>query len=318
MELGQLEAFVQVAALRSFSKAAEVLFLRQPSVTARIQALERELGDELFERSGRSVRLSEAGDTFLPYAKTALKEVQSGRDALEALRNTEVGSLRIGSALTISVYVLPRILKTFRASYPGVTVSIRTGHSDQVMEMVLSDEVQLGLVRGLSHPELESIHLYNDEVVLVTDPGHRFAAQGSASIADVGNEPLILFDKSSSYYDLTHDYFRNAEIVPVHAIELDSIEATKKMVEEGLGIAILPRVAVERELKLGLLIEVAITGAPPLTRSIAVIYRRNRKHARTTPAFIEVLRSMYSFDLPLNGHEPSRSLRVAAGVTPAR
>src|SRR6266542_4586380 len=115
MELGQLEAFIQVASHRSFSKAAEVLFLTQPSVTARIQSLEKELGEELFERSGRSVRLTDAGNTFLVYAQRALKDVQEGRDALEALRKTEVGSLRIGSALTISAYVLPKILKTFRA-----------------------------------------------------------------------------------------------------------------------------------------------------------------------------------------------------------
>lgn len=300
MELGQLEAFVQVANLHSFSKAAEVLFLTQPSVTARIQALERELGEELFERSGRSVRLSDAGTAFLVYAERALKDVQEGRDALEALRNAEFGNLRIGSAPTISAYVLPRILKAFRARFPGVAISVRTGHSDRVMEMVLADEVQVGMVRGLVHPELEAVHLYDDEVVLVTDPNHPFAADASAPIEAVGSQPLIFFDKGSSYFGLIHGYFRDAGIVPVHAMELDSMEATKKMVEEGLGIAFLPRVSVERDLKLGLLVEIAVSGARPLRRPIAFIYRRNRKHARTVTAFIELLQRMYRFDLPSN------------------
>lgn len=303
MELGQLEALVQVAAHRSFSKAAEVLFLTQPSVTARIQALEKELNEDLFERTGRAVRLTDAGMAFLPYAERVLKTVQEGRDALDALRHGEFGSLRIGSALTVSAYVLPKILKTFRARYPGVEVMIRTGRSEQVLEMLLNDEVQVGLVRYLTHREIETVHLYDDEVVLVTDPRHRFAEERSASIEDVGRQPLIFFDKGSSYYSLVHGFFREAGVVPRHAMQLDSMEATKKMVEEGLGIAILPRVSVERELKAGLLSEVAITGVPHIRRQIALIYRRNRRHARTVGAFIDVLQKMYRFDLSEHGRQ---------------
>ncbi len=314
MELGQLEAFIQVASHRSFSKAAEILFLTQPSVTARIQALEKELGEELFERTGRSVRLTDAGSAFLPYADRVLKDVQEGRDALDALRHGDFGSLRIGSALTISTYVLPKILKTFRARYPGVEVSIRTGRSDQVLEMLLSDEAQVGIVRALVHPDIETVHLYDDEVALVTDPGHPFAKERSANIAEVGKQPLIFFDKGSSYYGLAHGFFRDAGIVPRHALELDSMEATKKMVEEGLGIAVLPKVSVERELKLGLLTEVEITGVPRIKRQIALIYRRNRKHARTVGAFIEVLQHMYRFDLSEHGRQLVQSRRTPIGV----
>lgn len=324
MELGQLEAFLQVAAHRSFSKAAEVLFLTQPSVTARIQALEKELSEELFERSGRSVRLTDAGNTFLTYAQRALKEVQEGRDALESLRKTEAGTLKIGSALTVSAYVLPRILKTFRHRYSGVEVSVRTGRSDQVLEMVLNDDVQVGLVRSLVHPEIETVHLYDDEVVLVTDHSHPFARTRSARVEDVARQSLIFFDRASSYYGLIHGFFRDAGVVPRHAMELDSMEATKMMVEEGLGIAILPRVSVERELKLGILVEIEITGVPRIKRQIAMIYRRNRRHARTVGAFIEVLYNLYRFDLPENGRAIVARLQTTPpgrrdnGVEPAR
>ena len=301
MELGQLEAFVQVAQHKSFSRAADELFLTQPSVTARIQALERELAEQLFERTGRSVRLTDAGQTFLDYAQRALKDVQDGRDALLALRKADVGTLRIGSALTISAYVLPRILKSFRARFPGVEVSVRTGRSDRVLEMVLNDEVQVGLVRSLVHPDIETVHLYDDEVVLVTDHAHPFARRRAATIEDVGRQPLIFFDRASSYYALIHSFFHDAGIVPRHTMELDSLEATKMMVQEGLGIAILPRVAVERELKLGILVEIEISGVPRVKRQIAMIYRRYRRHARTVAAFIEVLYELYRFDLPEQG-----------------
>lgn len=304
MELGQLDAFVQVAAHHSFSKAAEVLYLTQPSVTARIQTLERELAEDLFERTGRSVKLTDAGQTFLVYAEKALKDVQEGKDALEALRNAEFGNLRIGSALTISTYVLPRILKSFRSHYPGVDVSVRTGRSEHMLELLLNDEVQIGLVRSLVHPEIEAIHLYDDEVILVTDHNHPFAQSRTAGIEDVSRQPLIFYDKGSSYYGLIHGIFRESSLVPTHAMQLDSMEATKKMVEEGLGIAILPRVSVERELKLGILVEVEITGAPRFKRQIALIYRRNRKHARTVIAFAETLHNMYRF----NVSEASRAI----------
>jgi DNA-binding transcriptional LysR family regulator len=291
MELGQLEAFVQVARLGSFSRAAEALFLTQPSVTARIQTLEKDLGEDLFERGGRAIKLSDAGAVFLSYAERALKEVQESRDALESLRNASVGHLRIASALTISAYVLPRLLKTFRSSYPGVAVSVRTGRSDYVMDMVLADEAQIGLVRGLYHPELETVPLYDDEVVLVTHPDHEFATKGCASIEAVGHQPLIFFDKGSSYHGLIHGYFRDAGIVPTHSMELDSMEATKKMVEEGLGIAYLPHVSVEREIQLGTLVEVAVSGAVPLKRPIALITRLNRRQSRPVKAFIELLQA---------------------------
>jgi DNA-binding transcriptional LysR family regulator len=120
----------------------------------------------------------------------------------------------------------------------------------------------------------------------------------------VSRQPLIFFDKGSSYYGLIHGIFRESGLVPIHAMQLDSMEATKKMVEEGLGIAILPRVSVERELKLGILVEVEITGVPRFKRQIALIYRRNRKQARTVLAFVETLHNMYRFVMP----ESSRSV----------
>lgn len=298
MDFGQLEAFVQVAAHHSFSRAAEALQLTQPSITARIQALERELGEKMFERGGRSVRLTDAGTILLPYAERILQMVREAKESVEEVRSVQAGRLRLGSALTISTYVLPRILRTFHSRYPGVEVMVHTGRSDQVLNMLLSDEVQVGLAHSLVHPDVETVDLYADEVILVANPDHPFAANRQATIEEVGSQPVILADRGSSYYGLTHGLFRQAGIVPNVAMELDSMEATKRMVEEGLGIALLPRVCLERELKQGLLTEVAITNAPAISRQIALIYRKSRKRVRTVQAFLEVLRSIYGLELP--------------------
>lgn len=299
MDFGQVEAFVQVAARRSFSRAAEALQLTQPSITARIQSLERELGEEMFERGGRGVRLTDAGLAFLPYAERILQTLREGRDAVDEVRNVQLGSLRLGSALTISTYVLPRILHIFRQRYAGLDVVIRTGRSEQVLNMLLADEVQVGLVRSLTHPEVETVHLYDDEIVLLAYPEHPFADSRRATVEEAAGQPIILFDRGSSYYGLIHNFFRQAGVVPNVAMELDSLEATKRMVEQGLGIALVPKVTIERELEAGTLVKVDLVDAEAIRRPISLIYRKHRKRPRTVQAFIDTLVEIYALRLPV-------------------
>lgn len=297
MDLGQVEAFVQVAQLRSFSKAADALFLTQPSVTARIQSLERDLGEALFERNGRGVRLTEMGATFLPYARRALKALQEGRDALDGMRNLDIGTLKLGSALTVSTYVLPKILKQYCSLYPGVEVTVQTGRSEQVLQLVLNDDVHCALERTVHHPEIVTIPLYEDDLVLVASPEHRFAKAGVAKIEEVGREPLILFDRGSSYNQLIQGVFRQHGIVPHTLMELDTIEATKKMVEEGLGIALLPKVSTEREFAQKILSPIGISDAQLPRRQISLIFRKNRKHTRSVLAFLTLLSELYEVSI---------------------
>ncbi len=298
MDLGQLEALVQVASHRSFSRAAEALRLTQPSVTARIQALERDLGETLFERNGRGVSLTEAGASFLPHAQRVLKALQDGRDAIQALRQLELGTLRLGAAPTISTYVLPDLLKEFRSRYPRLEVSVRTEYSDQIVQMVLADEVQVGLERMISHPDVVTVPLYEDEVVLVASPRHPVAERGAVSIEEVGQRGLIMFNRGSGYYTLVDNALRQAGVPVAPTMELDNMEATKKMVEEGLGISILPKVAVERELRRGELRQVQVQGMTMPRRQIAVIYRKGRPLSRAAQAFVGLLEERYGVKAP--------------------
>ena len=299
MDFGQIDAFVQVAKHQSFSRAAEVLQLTQPSITARIQALERELGEEMFERSGRGVKLTDGGHAFLPYVERILQTLREGRDAVEDVRNVQLGSLRLGSAITISTYVLPNMLHQFCERYPGIDMVVRTGRSEQVLNMLLSDDVQVAIIPAVNNHELESVHLYDDEIALVTYPGHAFAASGKATIAEAAAEPIVLFDRGSSYYSLINTFFRQAGVIPNVAMELDSLEATKRMVEEGLGIALVPLVTVTRELEAGTLVKVGLVDQEPITRPISLVTRANRKKPRAVQAFIESLASAYPVAEPV-------------------
>ena len=293
MDLGQLEAFIEVASHRSFSRAADSLGLTQPSVTARIQALERDMAETLFERNGRGVGLTDVGVSFLPHAKRVLKAVQDGRDAVESLRRLELGTLRLGAAPTVSTYVLPELLKEFRSRYPGLEVSVRTDYSDQIVQMVASDEVQVGLERTISHPDVTTVPLYRDEVVMVASAGHPFAERGVATTEELARERLIMFNRGSSYYALVYNALREAGVPVSPAMELDNMEATKKMVEEGLGIAFLPRAAIDRELERGELRQIHVGGMTMPQREIALIYRRGRPLSRAARAFVEVLEERY-------------------------
>jgi DNA-binding transcriptional LysR family regulator len=298
VELAQLEAFIAAAESGSFSRAAEVLNVAQPSLSNRIQSLEREVGQMLFERMGRGVKLTDAGRAFLPYAQRMIRTLEDGLTLLAGTREGTAGRLSIGSAPAVGTYVLPRILKVFCDNHVGVDVSVRTGHSDEVLQMVLADDVQVGFGRPVSHPDVRTTTLYQDELVLVVSSDHRFAKRGSVHIDELTSDSLILFDRDSGYYGMIVSLFRDIGMGPLQQMQLDNIEASKKMVEANLGIALLPDVSVEREIRLGTLHKIHIESAEPLTRSIAVMYRRGKPQSGPMAAFLELLAEMYHKDLP--------------------
>jgi DNA-binding transcriptional LysR family regulator len=164
--------------------------------------------------------------------------------------------------------------------------------------MVLNDDVHCALERTVQHADIVTVPLYEDDLVLVAAPQHCFARTGSATIDDVGRESLILFDKGSSYTALIQNVFRQNGVVPRTLMELDTIEATKKMVEEGLGIAMLPKVSTQRELEIGTLVPVAVSDASMPRRQISLIYRKNRKHLRSVQAFFTLLADLFHAQVP--------------------
>jgi len=260
MLLVQVEGFLEVARLGSVSRAAEALFVTQPTLTARLHSLERELGQRLFVRTRNGMRLTEAGRAFIPYAERALRALREGRQALGDVGNGTAGHLMIGAAPAVSTYLLPSVLERFVDRHPRVEVAVRTGHSESVLEMVLRDEVQLGIGRSLRHPEVELIPFHEEELVLVVAPEHPFAKLHRVRMADVGGQQLIMFDRTSSYY------------------------------ERGLGVALLPRTAIGRESGAGALRLVDIADAPPMRTTIVAMRRRDA--GPPTPilaAFLELL-----------------------------
>src|ERR687893_228622 len=191
---GQLECFLAVARLGNLSRAAEEMYLTQPTLTARLKALEGEVGDRLFVRTSRGMRLTDAGRELAPYAERAVSSFVEGKHRLEELRKASGGRLLLGASPGVGTYALPGLL---------------------------------------------------------VDPGHRFTSKGSADLAEIGEEQLIFFDHDSSYFEQTHALFRNAGIGELRTMEVDNIEAAKRMVEHRLGVAFLPRTAIVRAVAAG-------------------------------------------------------------------
>jgi DNA-binding transcriptional LysR family regulator len=287
-----LETFVEVARYGNVTRAAEALFLSQPSVSGRLQALETELGEQLLVRTPRGVRLTDAGRDFLPYAERAVRALRDGQRSLLELRDVRAGALNLGAAPAVSTYFLPALLKRFATLHPGVRLSVRTGHSEEVLQMVLAEQVQVGLVRRLRHPDLVAQSCYEDELVLFVHAAHPFRTRPRVTLEDVARESLILFDRASSYYELTRAMFLDSALLPTSVMELDNIEAAKKMVELGMGVALLPRIAVAREVALGILMPVPIAGAPTVHRPVVAMYRRGQGLSGPVLAFLALIREL--------------------------
>ena len=273
LHLRQLEAFLTVAKLRSLRRAARVLFVTQPAVASRIRNLEQEIGAELFHRSAVGVELTTAGRAFMPYAQRTLSALVDGRQQLAALREGRVGQLEIAATPAVSIHVLPSIAARFRARHPDVRIVLRSGKSEDVLDMVLRGNVQLGLMREVAHIDALSMPVFEDEVVLVVCASHRLAGRRSISLSELLDEDLVTFDRATSYFGLTAEVF-SGTLVPTGSLEVDNAEAAMKMVEVGLGAALLPLTTVADQIESGRLIALEIVDAPTVRYRVVAIRRQ--------------------------------------------
>jgi len=302
MEFSQLEAFLEAANRGSFRRAADALYLSQPSVSARVQTLEREVGVALFHRTARGVRLTDMGRTFLPFAQRSLETLRRGREVLESVRQTSAGILNMATARVIGTYVLPETLQKFQQLYPDANLHIKVGGSSDVLQMVVDEEVQLGLARFMQHPDVDALHLYDEEAVLVVHPGHSFTKTRVATMSQVAQEPLIVYDPGdpgSPYFQFINRVCRDAGVTAKVEMNLDSVEAAKNMVRLGLGVSFLPRSAVRREVEFGSLTLIDLAEVPPVLLPTYLLLRRGQEIGPTAKSFLKLLQETYNVEIPV-------------------
>jgi LysR family transcriptional regulator, low CO2-responsive transcriptional regulator len=311
VEIDQLETFLAVLTYGGFHRAAEALRVSQPAVSARIRALEESLGVTLFAREGNSLSLSAAGKALRPHAEQLLRQVALARQVVHEHQPSEYGSLRIAAALSICTYFLPDVLKDYQAAHPKVLVTLRSGNSMEVLKMVLDGEADIGVARSLLHPEVETTTLRDDPLILVGHPRHPMTRKREVRMEELESWPLIFFDRGSSDWTLTQGLFRRAGLLPNVVMEVETIEAAKRMVERKLGFSFLPQISVTEEFRQRKLVGIDIVNAEPLRRNLDVIHPRHRALARDAQAFLRLLQTAAATAVPTSAkRNRSRKSRV--------
>ncbi|HUN63642.1 MAG TPA: LysR family transcriptional regulator [Candidatus Sulfotelmatobacter sp.] len=290
MEIVQLETFLAVATYGGFHRAASALRVSQPAVSARIQSLEDSLGTRLFERGPKGLSLSATGKILRTHAEQLLRQVALARQAVHELHPASTGTVPIAASLSICTYLLPEVLKKYQSDEPDVVVSVRSGNSAQVLKMVLDGEVDFGLARSLHHPEVETISLRDDPLMLVGHPRHPATTKRRIRLEELESLPLIAYDRGSSDWTLMNGLFRRVGLLPNVVLEVETIEACLRMVLRRLGLAFLPQLAVHDELRRKKLVTLELVDAEPLRRSLDVIVPRRRPLSRSAQGLLERLR----------------------------
>jgi DNA-binding transcriptional LysR family regulator len=242
MLLAQIQSFVAVARAGNVTRAAEELFVSQPTLTGRLKSLENELGVVLLHRTTRGVRLTEAGLAYLPHAERILSAAADGARTLTEVRQGG-GVLTVAVAPMVTFTVLPDVVRQFRERQSRMTLSIRTMTSGDVTAALLRGDAELGIARDIRHPDLERVVLYDDRLMLIVDPGHRLASAKSVRVEDLSDEEFVLFDRSYGYRELTTALLGGTTVMPRGVVKVDSFGAVTKMVQAGLGVGIVPQSA---------------------------------------------------------------------------
>jgi len=260
----RLDVFATVARESSFSRAAEILHLSQPAVSQLVASLEAELGVRLFDRSRRGVRLTPAGRALAGHAERLLRDMDDARRAVAEAAGAITGSLRVGASQTVGHYVLPAVMAEFARLYPAVTVRVGVQNTERVAALLLAGEVDVGFVEGhVGLPGIVVRPFARDELVVIAHPGHPWARRAQVRLEHLVAEPIVLREPGSGTRQVTEESLRRAGIDPESltvVMELAGAEAIKTAVEAGVGVAVVSRATVAKELRLKTLVARPVRG----------------------------------------------------------
>ena len=287
MDLFELETFLAVAREGSFSRAAKKLFRTQPAISQAVRKLERELGEPLFDRSSRRGLLTDAGRVLEAYAVRLLNTRGEALGALEELRQNHHGNLSIAANEFTCLYLLP-VLDQFRRLHPMIKVTVQRSLASRMEEALVNHSTELGVLTFRPEdPLLRSIVVYRDELAFVVPPRHRLASARQVSIKQLGAECFVAHNVPSPYRVRVLETFRKHRVPLRMDVELPTIEAIKKCVAGGNGVALLPGICVETEVARGELVRIR-TPDLRLERRLRLVYRKGASASHAARAFLRV------------------------------
>lgn len=285
-----LNVFLTLVEEKSFTRAAEKLGRTQPAITQAIQRLEAELGETLLDRSARELTLTEAGRVVFEAARRQENLQRELITRLGELRNKDAGRLVIGANESMILYLLPHLIR-YRQAYPKVKVVVQRSRSSEMTELLLAGDVDFGVVSYLTGDErFHSEVLYVDHLSCVVAPDHRLAHKKMLFIRDLGAETFVAHNVASPYRDAVMKAFQQQNIQLNMDIEMPTVESIRRMVQSGLGVAFLPRVCVDQDLRTGILKEIPVSELQ-LERKIYLVSVDKRPLSHAAGAFQELMKS---------------------------
>jgi DNA-binding transcriptional LysR family regulator len=288
LELVQLETFLAVVEERSFSRAATRLHRTQPAVSQAIAKLEQELGEVLFERTSRDGTLTDAGEVLREYAAKLLNLRTEATGALTELRELHKGRLNVAANEYTCLYLLP-LLDEFRRRNPRIKLAVQRSLASRIPDEVLMHSVELGVLSFRpDDPQVKSMVVYRDELAFVVNPRHALAKVGEVSIRQLGGQNFIAHNIPSPQRQKVIQTFNKHKTRLQMGVELPSLEAIKRFVEMGNGVALVPGLTVRPELESGALVSVKVPELQ-MERKLRLVHRREATLSHAAVAFLKVV-----------------------------
>jgi DNA-binding transcriptional LysR family regulator len=287
MDFDQLETFLEVARLSSFSRAAERRFRTQPAISSQIRALEEEVGAKLLDRSGGKVAVTAPGKVFQKYAEETLEQRRVVLIALAEMHRVPRGEIVVSANEGTCLHILPEVFADFKRQYPSVAVSVKRLEHNKNLEAIIDNSCDFGVVSlPVNDKRLTVVPIHRDELVVIAPPDHPLAGQASVTVAEVVEYPLLL-PKVGRTRDALEQLFHERRLKPIVSMELDSSELLKRFVAVAVGVGFIPRSNVVEDLKAKALVAMTLADAR-IQRELALVFRKDKALSRAALAFIEI------------------------------
>ncbi len=288
MDLNQFRVFYHAAKLKSFSQAAEALSVTRPLISIRIKQIEEAYGVRLFERSGRRVELTNAGEMLFSYAERVFNLVKEADSRLEDMKGIGIGTLKICTGLTVGTYYLPPLITAFQQQYPQIEIRMKVKNTRAVVQDILSFTDDLGFVGNMDpNEDIVITPLWEDELAVIVSRSHALARCRSLPPEKLHHQTFILREQGSGTRELVEGTLERCKISVKTALELGSDEAIKRAVEVGLGISMVPKRVVREEVKKGSIRAIRLSGETPILR-YCTIHHKDKYVSSVIRAFIDM------------------------------
>ncbi|KRE54256.1 LysR family transcriptional regulator [Paenibacillus sp. Soil522] len=289
MIIEALRVFVAVTEQRHFSRAADLLNISQPGVSLHIRNLENELGAKLLHRSPKQVRLTEAGDVMYQKAKQILSLYEEAKQDIQMLQDKVTGAIQIGASFTIGEYVLPKRLAEFAAQYPLVAMQVTIGNTEEIVQAVRSNELDVGLIEGETNAtDLVITPYMKDEMILIAPSASPLTTERFVDTEMLQNQVWVLRESGSGTRAFSDQFMRDAGLTLKRSYIFNSSQSVKEAVVSGLGIALLSRWIVRRELESGELNELRLN-KERFERNFSIIHHKEGAATMAVNMFIQRL-----------------------------